>query len=402
MTQYFASWISGVLADYLGKSQQSRFLDLKVWVGLIIVGLSYLAANGRHGKGMQDVLRLVKTMGADLIVLHLFQYYPQPFQPFGGALGGASVSVGTLLVLCLAFLSESFKLYVFFRPDKYGRFQRIIQLNDDDTPEPSRCLPSGGCSGGRTGGSPYERQLKDPCGAPPPPPSDCFTSSDCFLDLSRNMVRVLYVFIGQLIFTVVYINSLSPVASNISDASYGYWVLAIFAVQMAAMTASQDSSQLGDGWDWNAWWLVTHQKTIATMSSMTVRGEMTVLNNSKLEKWTRCGMSFLVNAGVRRFVMYTAPILLMNAKEELDFVKDSLAVTFITMLDNTPPAYFVTSRDEKLYAEAAQLVITEHVADKYNPNFDNHAMDFTAALKEVHPLGGKYEARSCKTDCTVQ
>eukprot|EP00928_Gymnodinium_smaydae_P099129 TRINITY_DN9379_c0_g1_i1.p1 TRINITY_DN9379_c0_g1~~TRINITY_DN9379_c0_g1_i1.p1 ORF type:complete len:350 (-),score=57.89 TRINITY_DN9379_c0_g1_i1:169-1218(-) len=108
-----------------------------------------------------------------------------------------------------------------------------------------------------------------------------------------------------------------------------YWVCSIVAVQMAAMLGRRGDSALGRYWWAHLWTMLLNRNEELTY---TCHGKKFTKTNAEI--WFRCGMSFIVNAILRDFISFTTPLLMMDAGNPLDFVKDCLAVVYISTLDD--------------------------------------------------------------------
>lgn len=68
----------------------------------------------------------------------------------------------------------------------------------------------------------------------------------------------------------------------------------------------------------------------------------------RFEICVRMAMSFIVNSYIRQILLYTAPIMLSITRGNLEFIKDSLAVFFITKLDYlNEPVNFLSDFENK-------------------------------------------------------
>merc|ERR1712107_808659 len=102
-----------------------------------------------------------------------------------------------------------------------------------------------------------------------------------------------------------------------SKFNYGFWLVAVVAVQISFLWASSDS-QLGKCFcSWEYWRKITNQagKTLMDKDQNRVR-----MPPKMILRWRRT-MDFLVNACFRNFAVIIIPILLGRAgREPMDFV----------------------------------------------------------------------------------
>jgi len=68
----------------------------------------------------------------------------------------------------------------------------------------------------------------------------------------------------------------------------------------------------------------------------------------RCEWYIRLGFDFMINSLVRKVVLLTAPIIFCT-EEPLDFIKDCLAVFFISTLDDTSPGSSPTDKNEEIF-----------------------------------------------------
>jgi len=107
---------------------------------------------------------------------------------------------------------------------------------------------------------------------------------------------------------------------------------------------SASESQLGAFWDYKGW-------------SIIIRS---AINNQEhaCMKFNRCFMDFLINALGRQAVVITVPVWMMMAESMIDLVKDSLAVAFITQLDDlmaSDKTYVINIDDDDDTSDATSM-----------------------------------------------
>eukprot|EP00419_Tripos_fusus_P020440 CAMPEP_0172760742 /NCGR_PEP_ID=MMETSP1074-20121228/170217_1 /TAXON_ID=2916 /ORGANISM="Ceratium fusus, Strain PA161109" /LENGTH=117 /DNA_ID=CAMNT_0013594795 /DNA_START=549 /DNA_END=902 /DNA_ORIENTATION=+ len=63
---------------------------------------------------------------------------------------------------------------------------------------------------------------------------------------------------------------------------------------------------------------------------------------ARFEMVARIFTSALVNRGARTFLQLSMPLFLMASESHIEFLKDVVAVIFITELDDSPGSFYVT------------------------------------------------------------
>lgn len=164
-----------------------------------------------------------------------------------------------------------------------------------------------------------------------------FTANNVYMDLDRHPCRIVLVFLGQILLTTLYIlslkDSITSIRSGTSNGNYFYWVVAVIAVQSAALYNDSRGSQLGPTWDYKQWRLLVRLCFSGSVFHDHVASGDKV-ETTRLHCCVRCVADFVINAFVRDLIGYTIPLFLMVAESEMDVVKDALALAFITQLDN--------------------------------------------------------------------
>jgi len=162
-----------------------------------------------------------------------------------------------------------------------------------------------------------------------------------YTDLTRQFDRVLPVFLAQLGFLLFYAVHLNTEHNtHYGNASLYKWVVAIIA------TTYCGESQLGGEYSRAFWAKVMKDddeefpqfwqkkfmgnNKLGSEISLNLHFEMPYY----LEWRLRQMMDFFVNALCRTILMYTFPIMMCTCDDFMDFVKDAMAIYFITQLDD--------------------------------------------------------------------
>jgi len=207
-------------------------------------------------------------------------------------------------------------------------------------------LDSGTESVGAKQFDPFDNEIPTPVSDTRSPMAD-----STYQDLTRDFSKVLGLFIMQAgLFTlyVKHMNAPDAPSKDRNQANFFYWCLGVLIqlfssnVQLGrsynpewwkalAEIDSEDRTSSGSGWDqlrqmfpWKP-----HARELGRRKHRV----LCVRVPYSVDWTTRRGMDWFVNAVIRETLKFTTPIL-VNSEEPLDFVKDCMAIFFLTQLDD--------------------------------------------------------------------
>jgi len=135
-----------------------------------------------------------------------------------------------------------------------------------------------------------------------------------YQQMSLSFMHIFLVFVVQLVLGMFYVYALNNNEKGWSNTSGLRWFIGMLLCNIT------DKDQAG-----YAFYLPFWRKLIWN------KGDM---KSYRCQAFLRMIMSFIVNLVIRTIILFTAPILLSKDGEPLDFIRDSLAVFFITKLDD--------------------------------------------------------------------
>eukprot|EP00448_Togula_jolla_P026063 CAMPEP_0170650292 /NCGR_PEP_ID=MMETSP0224-20130122/45729_1 /TAXON_ID=285029 /ORGANISM="Togula jolla, Strain CCCM 725" /LENGTH=498 /DNA_ID=CAMNT_0010981953 /DNA_START=53 /DNA_END=1549 /DNA_ORIENTATION=- len=180
-----------------------------------------------------------------------------------------------------------------------------------------------------------------------------------YTDLTVPFRKVFTVWVIQVMLFFLYIEhlNLDKHTHDICKVQYGFWFLAIL-IQLF-----QGDKQLGSPFNFDYWYNLKKE------DESRVSGESLRNCQHKLwyfipltHKWDwflRAVMDFSINSTCRYVIMYTFPIMLC-VEEPLDFVKDCMAVFFMTTLDDIEQGKSLNEMLIKLKFNALWERVKEH------------------------------------------
>lgn len=171
-----------------------------------------------------------------------------------------------------------------------------------------------------------------------------FKAKCVFEHVSENSTRVWIIFIAQCVLFTLYFHHLEARLAkeaeeeeegNLNFTKIWYFLIAMVAIQSAAFIARKDA---GAGFGEGLWAELIGNNRIELVSQEVDDMEKGVshdnVGNMSRMKWIRLFQTLLVNGFFRSFIIITTPTFLSAADSEIDFVKDALALTFLTTLDD--------------------------------------------------------------------
>lgn len=193
---------------------------------------------------------------------------------------------------------------------------------------------------------PFDNEMRTPVRA-----SDARSAmaDSTYQDLTRDFSKVLGLFIMQAgLFTlyVKHMNAPDAPSKDRNQVNFFYWCLGVLIQLFSA------NSQLGRSYN-QEWWSALakidfegrmssgwdqlrqmfHWKPHARELGRRKHRVLCVRVPYSVDWTTRRGMDWFVNSVIRETLKFTTPIL-VNSEEPLDFVKDCMAIFFLTQLDD--------------------------------------------------------------------
>ena len=147
-------------------------------------------------------------------------------------------------------------------------------------------------------------------------------------DFTVPTLQVCIIFMGQCMLLGYY--GVALLGVELDEISYLNWVVAFVAVQMGALFNRGKDSELGLPWSVKWWAIARHSATCHIVTS-----DGHIIKPRQWQLWMRHLFGFLANNLGWNLIAYTCPIFLMRRGPVLDFLMNSLALAFITKLDDT-------------------------------------------------------------------
>jgi hypothetical protein len=190
-----------------------------------------------------------------------------------------------------------------------------------------------------------------------------FTSENVYASLEKPKTQVCFIFAGQLLLTAFMLYSMSeklhahpsyhssvvkrhdePADGHVR---YVYWIAAYIAVQMSVIYNRGNDSAVGHVFAAGLW-----ENLLSICDSVDFQHRMyhavgdddsayeAPLDITRANIAMRACMDFIINGLGREIISSVLPVLLMSSRHPLDFVFNSLAVTFISTLDDMSDVIF--------------------------------------------------------------
>jgi len=193
---------------------------------------------------------------------------------------------------------------------------------------------------------PFDNEMRTPVRA-----SDARSAmaDSTYQDLTRDFSKVLGLFIMQAgLFTlyVKHMNAPDAPSKDRNQANFFYWCLGVL-IQLFSSNAQLGRSYNPEWWSalaeidsedhtssgWDQLRQMFHWKPHARELGRRKHRVLCLRVPYSVDWTTRRGMDWFVNAVIRETLKFTTPIL-VNSEEPLDFVKDCMAIFFLTQLDD--------------------------------------------------------------------
>lgn len=165
-----------------------------------------------------------------------------------------------------------------------------------------------------------------------------FEATCVYADIGSLLAQSLVVFLAQLFAMLFYLFGLMHGCLN-RKIDYPFWMVA-FLFQIAAFFNRGKDSQVGDGWIVSQWREISECAEQYAFVEDKDGKPGTPFRVSQSNMRIRGFFGFLVNSFFRDIVCFSLPLLLMNSVDALNFVKDIVAVAFITNVDNMSEKVF--------------------------------------------------------------
>lgn len=161
-----------------------------------------------------------------------------------------------------------------------------------------------------------------------------YGADSMYEDLSLPMIQLWFLFCGQLIYAGFYFYALFFHLHNHDDFEYLHWVSGYVCVQMTAIFNRQNN-YLGPDWNTAEFIDLIRIAPRTSFSEYREGGEGgQPFRVARPQLVVRFLMGFIVNSGVREMTAFTIPVLLGTFYDPLNCVVYSLAIAFITTLDD--------------------------------------------------------------------
>jgi len=221
-----------------------------------------------------------------------------------------------------------------------------------------------------------------------------------YMDLTKQFERVFPVFLAQVGFLLFYVVDLNTEHNtHYGNASFYKWALAIIA------TTYCGESQLGEEYS-KAFWTNVMKDDIKKEDDEELPQfwQRKFIGNNKLGslislnlhfkmryylEWRlRQMMDFFINSLCRTILMYTFPILMCTSDDFMDFVKDAMAIYFITTLDD------IQDEDDKvpIYKMMNKLRVRQE--------FDEDPQQYTQRHSGNHRVHAELRDLKLNIECT--
>lgn len=195
---------------------------------------------------------------------------------------------------------------------------------------------------------PFDNEMRTPVR-----PSDARSAmaDSTYQDLTRDFSKVLGLFIMQAgLFTlyVKHMNAPDAPSKDRNQVNFFYWCLSVL-IQLFSANSQLGRSYNPEWWSalalagvdfedhmssgWDQLRQMCHWKPHARELGRRKHRVLCVRVPYSVDWTTRRGMDWFVNAVIRETLKFTVPIL-VNSEEPLDFVKDCMAIFFLTQLDD--------------------------------------------------------------------
>mmetsp|Transcript_11099 Transcript_11099/g.21473 ORF Transcript_11099/g.21473 Transcript_11099/m.21473 type:complete len:242 (+) Transcript_11099:1-726(+) len=145
--------------------------------------------------------------------------------------------------------------------------------------------------------------------------------------MSSKLTSTFFLFAVQFTLGLFYMYSLNNNKGGWENSSGFRWLISVLLVGV------KSGEEIGKGFDFKFWIQLLRSKNSKMQHNPRFLGCGCSLS-CRTEATIRMVMSIIVNGFMRRIILCTAPILLSLSDDPLDFVKDCLAVFFITNLDD--------------------------------------------------------------------
>jgi len=169
------------------------------------------------------------------------------------------------------------------------------------------------------------------------------TISNQYEDLTTPFTKILLLFTCQATLGFYYVYELNHRSSDnkLEGISPWRWFIGVCLCTIAG------ESELGSAFEADYWFFLLNQKELIDKQRR-IYGCITV--TYRAEVWIRAVMSLIVNMIIRRIILGTAPIFL-GVESPMDFIKDCLAVFFITKLDDMEQTFLFEDMKAQLDKE---------------------------------------------------
>lgn len=166
-----------------------------------------------------------------------------------------------------------------------------------------------------------------------------FDAHSVYQDLSKPILQVCTVFVGQMGLVTFYLSSIFSTLHP-DTISYVFWITSFFCLQMSAFFNRGEDSLLGSTWPTSTWADIINIANVAEFSVAGFHGKELILKVNRPDLVMRMIFGFIVNNGFRDVLAFTVPILLCQFTDPLNFVVYCVGVNFIVTIDDMSPKHF--------------------------------------------------------------
>jgi len=197
-----------------------------------------------------------------------------------------------------------------------------------------------------------------------------FTAKNVYHSFEKPMLQITFIFIGQIVLIIFFVYSMyeklhfakSLDEDDPRDMAYVFWISAYITVQMSTIYNRGDDSAVGGVFEIGLWEdlleICNHVHIQAHKHNVDGDGDNALdkpLGTSKFFIAIRMFMDFIINGLAREIISTVIPIVLMKSADPLSFVMNSLAVTFISTLDDMSDVRFKVT--ENVESEESRRIL---------------------------------------------
>lgn len=194
------------------------------------------------------------------------------------------------------------------------------------------------------------------------PPKLSNVAWNAYMDIARPLTASLEIFVSALALMYMFYKYMSNLDMSTSDFRDEFWIVGL-VIQMAMAR----SNVLGRDFllEVSFWCVVINEHTVSLKAATSDALETPVPRPNTAETVVRMLMSALVNFSMRRFIVLMTPIMLAQSDDEISFIFNACAMSYITSFDD------IADKEFRFFTKDGEILLEHPEEANSNENVDD-------------------------------